>query len=149
MYFGEPTSVEEISDKERHLQAPKAAKQFFISPPPSPPHGWEVRDEGPPNKDVHADDLAVALEKLSARREESSPMDGISATSKGSTRHRSGSTTIVYQPEEHGNSPGLPAIAVEDLTVSPGDWTSDEYEDGAQKPMIHTSRPPVELMSDA
>lgn len=142
VYFGEPTPIE-VSEKERHLQAPRAAKQFFISPPPSPPHGWESKEEDPPNKEVHAEDLVVALEKLS-RKDDLSPVSPMSPGTK--SRDRSSSTTILYQPEQHGGSPGLPAIAVEDLTGSPDSWSEDEGED-VQKPMIHTSRPPVELMN--
>lgn len=145
VYFGEPTPTELLSEKDRHLQAPRASKQFFISPPPSPPHGWESKEEDPPNKEVHAEDLAIALDKLSRRTDNMSPVDAspISPT-KGAARNRSSSTTILYQPEQHGNSPGLPAIAVEDLTGSPDDW--DEEEELLQKPLVHTSRPPVELM---
>lgn len=145
VYFGEPTPVDQISERERHLQAPRSEKQFFISPPPSPPHGWESKEEDPPNKDVHAEDLAIALEKLSARRDDMLPVESSPLSPKLGARNRSSSTTILYQPEEHGNSPGLPAIAVEDLTAANDDWSTAELE-LPQKPMIHTSRPPVELM---
>lgn len=37
---------------------------LFISPPPSPPCGWEIREEGPPNKTTHAEDLERALAGL-------------------------------------------------------------------------------------
>jgi hypothetical protein len=38
-----------------------------LSPPPSPPHGWVMRNEDPPNKEVHASDLAHALSMLRRR----------------------------------------------------------------------------------
>lgn len=150
VYFGEPTPIEPV---DQHLQAPKSDRLFFISPPPSPPHGWEMRNEEPPNKDVHADDLATALAKLHAKQRDpvspTSPVEMMTETPGREVevrRQRSGSTTIVYDPEHHGNSPNLPAIAVEDTTDSPGDLTPME---GVEKPkLFHTARPPVELIAD-
>jgi len=137
VYFGQPTSIE---PKDEHLNLPDAGKLFFISPPPSPPHGWEVKLEDAPNKLVHAEDLAEALAKLHARPNTdlpASPMDEGGALS----RARSGSTTI-YNPTEHGLSPNLPAISVEDMT-GVNDISPIEQE----RPILaHTSRPPVELM---
>ena len=143
MYFGETTPIDPTPD--RHLQAPKAEKQFFISPPPSPPHGWESRDEEPPNKDVHADDLVHALERLSARKEDVDSQwgNGVSPTSN---TIRSRSSTIVFRPEAHGHSPDLPAIAVDDFTDEPEDEKNLREERHSGRSMIHTARPPVELM---
>ncbi|KAF2100094.1 calcineurin binding protein-like protein [Rhizodiscina lignyota] len=144
VYFGVPTPLEPT---DQHLQAPKSDKLFFISPPPSPPAGWEMRNEGPPNKDVHAEDLSHALSRLTARRapDEDSEMADSPADERTSSppRQRSGSTTIVYHPQHHGHSPDLPAISVEDTTISPGDLTPMEVD---KKPFLHTARPPVELM---
>lgn len=133
VYFGEPTPIE---PKDEHLNLPDAGKLFFISPPPSPPHGWEVKLEGAPNKQVHAEDLAEALAKLHHR-----PANGIDVKGAGKITRpaRSGSVTI-YNPQDHGHSPTLPAIEVQDLS---GD-TSPVDED---RPIFaHTTRPPVELM---
>ncbi|EOD45075.1 Calcipressin [Neofusicoccum parvum] len=152
VYFGTHTP---LNPTDQHLPLPKSDKLFFISPPPSPPHGWEVRNEEPPNKEVHAEDLAAALAKLHARPDAlpqspvDSEMDGKSPISPidVSKRQRSGSATIVYHPEDHGDSPDLPAIAVEDTTASPGEMTPME---DVQRPILaHTSRPPVELMHSA
>lgn len=146
VYFGEPTPLEPT---DQHLQAPTSQKLFFISPPPSPPAGWEMRNEEPPNKDVHAEDLASALARLSARKgpEEDAEMTEdsteVQASNAAVNRSRSGSTTIVYHPSNHGHSPDLPAISVEDTTASPGDLTPME---DVKKPFLHTARPPVELM---
>ncbi|KAL8953895.1 MAG: hypothetical protein Q9222_000269 [Ikaeria aurantiellina] len=146
IYFGEPTPIE-ITDQ--HLQAPQSQKMFFISPPPSPPFGWEVRNEGPPNKEVHAEDLASALAGL-RQRPEAAAMDASDPQiererggDEGSGRSGS-STTMVYQPERHGGSPGLPAVVVEDTTGSEGE---SPVEGG--KILAHTARPPVELMQDS
>lgn len=141
VYFGAETKID-VGDQ--HLQAPKSDKLFFISPPPSPPMGWEMRNEEPPNKDVHADDLAAALAQLQARPAADAALkENQDNTVQRVIRTRSGSSTVVYDPQDHGHSPGLPAIAVEDTTESPGDVSP--MEDGEKK-FIHTSRPPVELM---
>jgi hypothetical protein len=142
VYFGQPTPIEA---KDEYLALPDAGKLFFISPPPSPPHGWEMKLEDAPNKQVHAEDLAEALAKLHGRRPFAadspiSPVDG------GVTQTRSRSSTLIFQPDAQSGSPDLPAIAVEDLTDSPMDFSPIEN----QKPiMAHTARPPVELMNSA
>jgi hypothetical protein len=139
VYFGHSTSIE---PKDEHLNLPDAGKLFFISPPPSPPHGWEMKLEDAPNKQVHAEDLAEALAKLHHRGPRTdapaSPMSDVS----GERRLRSVSSTTIYNPEEHGHSPNLPAIEVEDLTGE--DDTSPMEEEKSL--MAHTCRPPVELM---
>jgi hypothetical protein len=138
VYFGQPTPIE---PRDEHLHLPDAGKLFFISPPPSPPHGWEVKLEGAPNKQVHADDLAEALAKLNNRAQANIQAQATSVQRKGTRHARSGSTTI-YNPEEHGLSPDLPAIEVEDMS---GDSDISPIEQ-QRSTFTHTSRPPVELM---
>lgn len=140
VYFGQQTSIE---PKAAHLNLPDAGKLFFISPPPSPPHGWEMKLEDAPNKQVHAEDLAEALAKLHHRPRTDLPASPISATG----RQRSGSmATTIYHPGDYGDSSHLPAIEVEDFTNSPSQLSPLT----AEKPiMAHTSRPPVELMESA
>ncbi|CAG8958331.1 hypothetical protein HYALB_00007794 [Hymenoscyphus albidus] len=138
VYFGNPTSIE---TKDEHLPLPDAGKLFFISPPPSPPHGWEVRLEDAPNKLVHAEDLAEALAKLHHRPRNDIPASPISDNENegGNVRARSGSL-VLFNPKEMGHSPNLPAIEVEDMT---GDISPIDFE----RPILaHTERPPVELM---
>jgi hypothetical protein len=168
VYFGEPTPVEPV---DRHLHAPASQKLFFISPPPSPPHGWEMRQEEPPNKQVHPEDLVQALASLRARpaQQQQQQQDLLSPVSptderNGSedderwaaaarNRERSASTTtMIYDPVFHGHSPDLPAIAVEDLTHTPDEVSPLDAppHDSELKPrFIHTARPPVELMHGA
>lgn len=142
VYFGQHTPLN-LQNKDKHLELPDAGKLFFISPPPSPPHGWEMRLEDAPNKLVHAEDLADALAKLH-HQPPPQPMEisPISPVEGGSVRTRSRSSTLIYQPQEHGGSPNLPAISVDDMTDSPL-----EMSPPAAGPILaHTSRPPVELM---
>jgi hypothetical protein len=144
VYFGQNTRVD-IGDQ--HLQAPKSQKLFFISPPPSPPMGWEMRNEDPPNKEVHAEDLAAALANLHTRPSANEALhedNNEASMSRVANRQRSRSSTLVYHPSDHGDSPNLPAIAVEDTSESPGDLSPVE---GVETKFPHTARPPVELMA--
>lgn len=107
-----------------------------------------MRNEEPPNKEVHAEDLAQALSKLHARP---GADDELYKDARGNVeeerrpirRSRSGTTTVVYHPDEHGGSPNLPAIAVEDTSEDPEPMSPMEVD---SKPILHTARPPVELM---
>jgi hypothetical protein len=151
VYFGMNTP---LNPSDQHLPLPKSDRLFFISPPPSPPMGWEMKEEDAPNKIVHPEDLAAALAKLHAHphNDALSPVDS-ELSPVG--RRRTGSTTIVYHPEDHGDSLNLPAIAVEDTTETPGIVTPDAMEgvegpiqsQKAQGKTVSTARPPVEFMN--
>lgn len=151
VFFGAPTPVGPV---DQHLHAPESQKLFFISPPPSPPHGWEVRNEEPPNKQVHAEDLISALSSLRARPHGDDALSPSVEDGQGRDqdpreyRGRSGSTTMIYNPADYGNSPDLPAIAVEDLTGTPEDISPIDPA-GSSANMVHTARPPVELMQES
>lgn len=143
VYFGQATPLDLSQD--RHLALPDAGKLFFLSPPPSPPQGWETKLEDAPNKQVHADDLAEALAQLhknNAAPVDCSPVSPVERACAPAPASRSRSSTMIFQPDEHGNSPDLPAIAVEDLTDSPM-----EMSPVTDRPsMAQTARPPLELM---
>ncbi|OJK00789.1 hypothetical protein ASPACDRAFT_42278 [Aspergillus aculeatus ATCC 16872] len=184
VYFGEPTPLQTGHDaRPKLLAAPQVDKLFFISPPPSPPHGWVMRHEDPPNKEVHASDLAQALAKLNTEMTfgetttstaaPETPVSAISdklprtgswpATITATTTRRSRSSTLIYHPEDHGGSPGLPAVMVEDtseIELMVDDLDGDEdvemmsyspVEDetvgmSVKRMPPKTARPPVELM---
>ena len=186
-YFGETTP---INDERKYLEKPDAGRLFFISPPPSPPVGWEMRDEGAPNKVVHADDLAEQLAKLTGRmgretngdtetemvtaeellqRSKTGHGRDLSEVSPSSPQHKPGqspiksspgmrsrSSTLIYDPVAHGDSPTLPAVMLEteDEVEEEEDYEGDvEMQEngvgGGKRMMTHTARPPVELMQDA
>ncbi|KAG8320125.1 regulator of calcineurin 2 [Homalodisca vitripennis] len=56
-----PDPVTPIDAADQHLQPPALTKQFLISPPASPPIGWEPRDEGEPLVNY---DLLAAIANL-------------------------------------------------------------------------------------
>ena len=69
---------------DQYLRPPPIEKNFLISPPGSPPVGWEPIKEEPPNPTPLADDLIVALRKLQIHSKRSSsreillePEDGV------------------------------------------------------------------------
>lgn len=143
-YFGEPTPIAGEDQPDQHLKAPNPGKLFFISPPPSPPCGWEIREEDPPNKDTHAEDLERALATLGGGGGSSCGGDaneighGRADLDDSSTGREEGLTggdhseediegrrlknrprttsTTVYHPKDHGSSEHLPAVVVSDMS---------------------------------
>jgi hypothetical protein len=142
VYFGEHTPLQPV---DQHLQAPEAKKLFFISPPPSPPHGWEIKNEEPPNAVIVAEDLAHALAKLNWEpRKANDEFEKTEASSIG--RPRSASSVLLFEPEDDSKE-DMPAISVDDYTDS-GDERSpiEPVMVIPEKASVHTARPPVELM---
>lgn len=122
-----------------------------------------MRNEDPPNKEVHASDLASALDSL--KQEQTTPQRNVdpdtpvsmtSTSPMEKTRsaappsgQRSRSSTIIYQPEDHGSDANLPQVLVEDTSLSPAmdsDVEMSEIDMPVKKMPPKTSRPPVELM---
>jgi hypothetical protein len=139
--------------------------------------GWESKSEDAPNKEVHAEDLAEKLSKLTGKLEqnatpEASPtaekreytadelaklktaagsstarqimagMNDDAQTPSSPMKVRSRSSTLIYDPKAHGDSPGLPAVMVE------AEEDSDVELDSGKVGLKHTARPPVELMEE-
>ncbi|KAI1931347.1 hypothetical protein LOZ12_001600 [Ophidiomyces ophidiicola] len=165
IYFGAPTPVAHddpaAAAARRLLDAPLADKLFFISPPPSPPHGWVVRNEHPPNKDVHAADLAAALACLDARApacpaanppqtprsDDDQDNDNNNNSDDDVSPTGSNTTTLIYHPGAHGCCPTLPAVMVEDTTLVADEMLGvGPVELPHRRILAHTPRPPVELM---
>jgi len=152
VYFGAPTP---ISTQASRLNLPDAGKLFFISPPPSPPHGWEVKMEDAPNKMVHAEDLAEALAKLRHNptafpAADASPISPTDSKVEGgfASRQRSRSSTLIFQPQAEDD---LPCVTVDDMTDEPLPLEMSPLPISPEpKPiMAHTARPPIELMHES
>lgn len=160
VYFGETTPIE---PGDQHLHLPDAKKLFFISPPPSPPHGWEVKDEQPPNEQVLAEDLADALSKLRAKNRGPGVLEGESTDAtdvkmadgeglevelKPIGRTRSGSV-MLFEPEKKDEE-HMPSISVDDFSDGEAGGSVPQSPisptASTKATVVHTSRPPVELM---
>ncbi|KAL2265726.1 hypothetical protein VTJ83DRAFT_6826 [Remersonia thermophila] len=152
VYFGQPTNT--TAQQNNQLALPDAGRLFFISPPPSPPAGWQQRLEDEPNKMVHAEDLAEALAKLRHEQDPNGPdhmaPSPISPASSTAAPRRSRSSTLVFQPaKENGASPDLPCVIIDDMTDEPEPMSPFPAPAPTKMPILHTSRPPIELMHDA
>ena len=80
-----------------HLRPPMRERNFLISPPGSPPVGWEQTHEDPPNEVPLAEDLQRTLEQLRARREqEDRDREGAGSASGGMSENGDG---ILWIPE--------------------------------------------------
>lgn len=120
-----------------------------------------MRNEDPPNKEVHASDLAHALSMLKTDHQPETsvvdPSTPVSISSDNRTgswppvgsQQRSRSSTIIYNPEDHGHSPNLPAVMVEDMSLAPDEdveMDMSPIDMSVKKMPPKTSRPPTELM---
>lgn len=72
VYRADPTPIEtdETHEHNHYLRPPVNDKNFLISPPGSPPVGWEQIREDPPNSTPLAHDLINALRKLEVQAEQ-------------------------------------------------------------------------------
>ncbi|KAI6009501.1 Calcipressin-domain-containing protein [Pisolithus orientalis] len=86
VYRAEPNptiSPSSPTSEDQFLKPPPLEKNFLISPPGSPPVGWEQIREDPPNSVALAEDLVAALNKLKCREKRGvrevllEPEDGI------------------------------------------------------------------------
>ncbi|OAX36073.1 Calcipressin [Rhizopogon vinicolor AM-OR11-026] len=132
VYRSEPNPIFSPSSPtsdENFLRPPPIEKNFLISPPGSPPIGWEQIREDPPNATPLADDLIVALRKLKMQE-------------------RRSSREVLLEPEDGGVG-----VYVEDCDFDEGDHSADEmdWEYGSPSPVqlrwkpIATAMPPLQV----
>ncbi|KAJ6457097.1 Calcipressin [Mycena vitilis] len=70
-----PTDTNDVVPEANYLRPPAIEKNFLISPPGSPPVGWEPIKEEPPNAAPLADDLMAALRKLQLNEKHGSGLE--------------------------------------------------------------------------
>lgn len=130
VYRALPTPLETVRNRRPtnvHLPVPDTDKNFLISPPGSPPVGWESIREDPPNATTLADDLAKALESLASSREgsdddvEEGPSDQSQNSRDAEPRTplsplRSPRDTLIV-PHRRTDSGNLPSVLVSDTDV--------------------------------
>ncbi|KAF8532013.1 Calcipressin [Gautieria morchelliformis] len=125
-----------------HLAPPSPTKNFLISPPGSPPEGWEPIQEEPPNATPLADDLMAALYKIQFEQD-----------LRGDTTRRTadGRGEILWRAEETAAGVGVyveDCGRLDDALVGDVDdeWDSDNHS----KPILpRTSMPPLVSRSTA
>ncbi|KII89403.1 hypothetical protein PLICRDRAFT_85238, partial [Plicaturopsis crispa FD-325 SS-3] len=100
------------------LRPPPIEKNFLISPPGSPPVGWEPVKEDPPNATPLAEDLIAALQKLQMH-------------------HKRSSLEILIDPEDGG---GI-GVYVEDC----GGGDDDDMEDGVERDWAYGETSPARM----
>lgn len=120
------TSLEVPSEESKYLQVPAQTKNFLISPPGSPPVGWEQVEEEAPNTASLAADLVAALNRLQNSQEQgeglrknsgdSARSDGkqvlldtdrdadLHAPRRGHARTQSGSLLVLLEDADAGRS---------------------------------------------
>ncbi|KAK7035888.1 Calcipressin [Favolaschia claudopus] len=126
-----PTDTDDVVPEANYLRPPEVEKNFLISPPGSPPIGWEPIREDPPNATPLAEDLVAALQKLQLRE-----------------KHRSG-IEVLIEPEEGDAGVG---ICVQDCDADDEDSSDEEgwvYGESAParakwRPMA-TALPPMSM----
>ncbi|CED85127.1 Calcineurin-mediated signaling pathway inhibitor DSCR1 [Phaffia rhodozyma] len=101
LYLAAPTSLTPPTDK--HLEPPTLTRNFLISPPGSPPEGWEPIEEDAPNSMTLAADLIKALE-------------AIAVGSDTRRRRRPGEIETIINSQAEGSSAQGPSVTVQDCT---------------------------------
>lgn len=110
------------------LRPPEIEKNFLISPPGSPPVGWEPIKEDPPNAAPLADDLMAALRKLQINNR-GSGMETL-------LDPKEGSGVGVYVQDCDGDD--------EDREIADEDWIYGESAPARAKWMpVATAMPPL------
>lgn len=120
-----------------YLQPPVSDKNFLISPPGSPPVGWESIREDPPNASPLADDLMEALKRLQIQQQE-----------------RKSSLEVLLEPDDVSGV----GVYVEDFDLAEGfrgeeDVREEEWVYGVTAPArtkwrpVPTAMPPMRPIS--
>ncbi|TBU41355.1 Calcipressin [Dichomitus squalens] len=137
VYRADPTPIEsdETQEHNYYLRPPANEKNFLISPPGSPPVGWEQIREDPPNATPLAHDLITALRKLEVQE---------------ASARRGPGPEILLEPQE---GVGI-SVCVEDCDALPFEEEQGDAEDWAYGDMapsrmrfrpLPTSMPPVSI----
>ncbi|KAI8974272.1 Calcipressin [Trametes punicea] len=139
VYRADPTPIEtsETQEHNHYLRPPTNEKNFLISPPGSPPVGWEQIREDPPNATPLANDLIAALRKLELQTEQ---------------ERRGPGPEVLLEPED---GVGI-SVYVEDCDATapaPEEYMEEDWVYGEAPPSrlrwrpLPTSMPPVSVMT--
>ncbi|KAG2183585.1 hypothetical protein INT43_006591 [Umbelopsis isabellina] len=147
LYYGQHTNINPDSATVL-LQVPELEKNWLISPPGSPPVGWQQIREEPPNSTVLAHDLSHALLSLNDDIGDDFQLDPESANSPSLSSAKSSasgapSSPVVYvisKEDAHDNE--VPQITVQDWDGGVQHHSLDHYRKMHRK-IAPTAIPPV------
>ena len=125
---GEYAVTQAVDIPRPFLEPPAPEKEFLLSPPGSPPVGWEQQKEDRPNTQALSDDLIKALQKLSIEQ------DAPGAEKVGTSTLFQGSDQAV---------PGVILHATESRTSSSSRPSGIERVKATKDSMRPTPRPPI------
>lgn len=125
---GEYAVTQALEISKPFLEPPAPEKEFLLSPPGSPPVGWEQQKEDLPNTQALSDDLIKALQKISMEQE-------AQETEKAST-------STLFQGSDHA-VPGVILHASEPSTSPSLRPSGIERVKATKDSMRPTSRPPI------
>lgn len=127
LYHGVHTNVDDEVD---HLPVPHTTKNFLISPPGSPPEGWEPVEEEPPNATALAADLLAALQRLQLNRARPTDRPGVQLI----MAPEDDEDELMESPSDsHADTVVVPAPSKAGLTVylEDHDFKEEADEDGS------------------
>ncbi|CAO1622251.1 unnamed protein product [Sympodiomycopsis kandeliae] len=101
-----------------HLQLPTSDRNFLISPPGSPPIGWEPIIEDPPNRETLANDLMDALKRLGKEMEQDDHQEAFEDSED--EEQEDGQLHIVLPPNRDESIPAVTVQAFDDEQTRSG-----------------------------
>lgn len=113
-------------DVVQYLEPPPPVREFLISPPGSPPVGWEPVVEESPNTQTLAEDLMKALTRLAEEQ---------------SAEERTAEGPVLIIPESSGDVPSVLVHESEGSTTTDSKHSIAETKTGIAG--MHTARPPL------
>lgn len=146
-----------------HLLPPTTDRNFLISPPGSPPIGWEPIKEDPPNRETLAGDLIDALRRLASARggddaetsveheeQNNAAAEDFTSSDHDEPQARPGEIRVVLpsQPsdDEDPHSTQLPAVTVQSFVDEVDNNRSHSGTPGQQRPDITQVKATVDSM---
>ncbi|KAJ7191521.1 Calcipressin-domain-containing protein [Mycena haematopus] len=122
-----PMESNDLVPEANYLRPPAIEKNFLISPPGSPPVGWEPIKEEPPNAAPLADDLMAALRKLQMNEKASSGLE------------------VLIEPQDGDSGVGVYVQDCDgDEEEHEEDWVYGESAPGRAKWRPVTAMPPMD-----
>lgn len=142
VYFANDTALTTMTDGSlcptnkldvvQYLEPPPPEREFLISPPGSPPVGWEPVVEESPNTKTLAEDLVKALTRLAEQQEQEHGEEGHAPSGEG---------PVLVVPESHGEVPSVMVHESEGGDAASSLRSIAETKTGIAG--MHTARPPL------